>query len=248
MKVASIFSSKWMRWNPSPFAQPKHKTSAYYFVIYPGNSLIGFPSEYLIFCKKMSELAIHSKKHAICSFLVSDLSDSLMFAQFWWAIWANRSWSLSFVEQPERFAHSHSFVMSDLSNSLTSLFWKGRMSEALGFLNLQKKTFTKCKKIQIYSIFFERFTRCRERKSKWAIHFKKSEQFAHLLFYHEWPAKIDHGHSFVMRDLSNSLTFALLSAAWAICSQPLICPEQSEKIAHSRSLKWAILSKWVNEW
>ena len=229
MKVASIFSSKWMRWNPSPFAQPKHKTSAYYFVIYPGNSLIGFPSEYLVFCKKMSELAIHSKKHAICSFLVSDLSDSLMFAQFWWAIWANRSWSLSFVEQPERFAHSHSFVMSDLSNSLTSLFWKGRMSEALGFLNLQKKTFTKCKKIQIYSIFFERFTRCRERKSKWAIHLKKASE---LLIC-----------SFIMSDLQKSIMVTLLSwGTWAIRSLLLFC-QQREPFAHSHSFVLSNLRK-----
>ena len=38
-----------------------------------------------------------------------------------------------FWEQPERFAHSRYFVMSDLSNSLTSLFQKEGMSESLVF-------------------------------------------------------------------------------------------------------------------
>ena len=47
--------------------------------------------------KKMSDLLIHS-------FLVSDLSDSLMISHFLWATWANPSWSLIFGERPERFA------------------------------------------------------------------------------------------------------------------------------------------------
>ena len=66
-----------------------------------GNSLIGFPCELLVFCEKLSEWVICSKKWAICSFLVSNLSDSLMVAHFWWVTqaicspkkreWANRS-------------------------------------------------------------------------------------------------------------------------------------------------------------
>ena len=75
-----------------------------------GNSLIGFPSESLIFCPKMSEWSIHSKKLAIHSFFthslifgerperfaqdrsfpLSDVSESLMVAHFWWASWAIR--------------------------------------------------------------------------------------------------------------------------------------------------------------
>ena len=77
-----------------------------YFDIYQhffraGNLLMGFLSETLVFYKKMSEWAIRSKKWSIrtkkmsdsliCSFLVSDLSDSLT--------------SLIFGERPERFAH-----------------------------------------------------------------------------------------------------------------------------------------------
>ena len=41
----------------------------------------------------------------IRSLLVSDLSDSLMVAHFWWAAWVNRSNSLIFCEWPERFPH-----------------------------------------------------------------------------------------------------------------------------------------------
>ena len=48
-----------------------------------GNSLISFLSESLVFCEKISGLAIRSKKQAIRSFLVSDLSDLLMVAHFW---------------------------------------------------------------------------------------------------------------------------------------------------------------------
>ena len=41
----------------------------------------------------------------ICSFLVSDLSDSLMIGHFLWATLANCSWLLIFGERNERFAH-----------------------------------------------------------------------------------------------------------------------------------------------
>ena len=50
------------------------------------------------FAQKMSD-------SLICSFLVSDLSDSLTIAHFLWVTWPNRSWLLIFGEQPEQFAH-----------------------------------------------------------------------------------------------------------------------------------------------
>ena len=46
---------------------------------------------------------------------------------------------LIFGEWPEPFAHSRSFVMSDLSDSLTSLFQKEGMSESLRIFKLTKK-------------------------------------------------------------------------------------------------------------
>ena len=69
---------------------------------------------------------------------------------------------------------------------------------------------------------------------------------------------------FIMSNLSESLTLALLSwATWAICSLSLICPEQPEQFTHSRSfvlsdlinsltvayLIWAIWAneRWANE-
>ena len=55
-----------------------------------GKLLIGYPSESLVFCPKMS--------------------NSLMIAHFLWATWANRSWLLIFVERPERFAHIANFL------------------------------------------------------------------------------------------------------------------------------------------
>ena len=69
------------------------------------NLLVGFLRESLVFCEKMSEWVICSKKRAIRSFLVSDLSNSLMVTHSWWATWANRSWSLIFGERTAQLAH-----------------------------------------------------------------------------------------------------------------------------------------------
>ena len=65
-----------------------------------GNSLIGFLSKSLVFCKKMSKWEIRSKNERFTH-------------------------SLSFGERPERFAHSRSFVLSNLSKSLSvgHLIW-----------------------------------------------------------------------------------------------------------------------------
>ena len=60
------------------------KFNKFYFVFFMvGNSLISFLSESLVFCEKMSEWAMAQKTRdlLICSFLVSDLSDSLI--NFW---------------------------------------------------------------------------------------------------------------------------------------------------------------------
>ena len=51
-----------------------------------GNSLIGFLSEWLVFLQKNERMSVSLKKTSdllIHSFLVSDLSDSLMVAYFW---------------------------------------------------------------------------------------------------------------------------------------------------------------------
>ena len=56
---------------------------------------------------------------------MSDLSEWLMGAHLSWATWALHSLSLFWYEQPERFAHSRSFVFSDLSKLLSAahLIW-----------------------------------------------------------------------------------------------------------------------------
>ena len=51
-------------------------------------------------------------------FLANIFWANCSFAYFLWATWANCSGSLICLERPERFAHSGSFPLSDLSNSL----------------------------------------------------------------------------------------------------------------------------------
>ena len=76
---------------------------------------------------------------------------------------------------------------------------------------------------------------------------KFSEQIAHSLICHERPEQIAQGCSFVMSDLSDSLTVPVLTwSTWVNRSQSLICPERSERIAHSRSFDSSDLSKWAN--
>ena len=53
------------------------------------------------------------------SFPLRDLSESLMVAHFWWAIWTNCSWSLISSEGPVQMAHGGSFLVRDLNESLT---------------------------------------------------------------------------------------------------------------------------------
>ena len=71
---------------------------------------------------------------------------------------------------------------------------------------------------------------------------------------HTWPGlgirsfDFQANCSFVLSDLSDSLTVAhFLWATWAIRSQPLICLERSERIAHSCSFDLSKMGKWVNE-
>ena len=57
-----------------------------------------------------------------------------------------------------------------------------------------------------------------------------------------------HGRSFVMSNLSASLTIAFfIWATWVLCSQSLICLQRSEQIAHSRSFDLSKMSKWAND-
>ena len=91
-----------------------------------GNSLIWFPSESLVFCPKMSEWAICSKKWATHSF-----------AHFWLATWGICSRLLISSERCERIANGCSFLVSDLSDPLTSLIF-GEQPERFAHISQRK--------------------------------------------------------------------------------------------------------------
>ena len=62
-------------------------------------------ARFLLKNERMSDSLKKTSDSLICSFLVTDLSNSLTIAHFLWVTWANRSWPLIFGERPERFAH-----------------------------------------------------------------------------------------------------------------------------------------------
>ena len=81
-------------------------------------------SKLLVFCEWKSKWVICSKKRAICSFIMSDLSESLTVAHLSWATW--------------RFSLSCSFNMSDLRDSLTVAhlswaIWANRSQSLISF-------------------------------------------------------------------------------------------------------------------
>ena len=124
-----------------------------------------FSEQITRFLWKMSKWAILSKKRAIRIFYWANLSKSLTVALFWLAILSNCSRSLIFGEQPERFAHSRSFVMSTWAICLHHS-WKKRVWVNHSFFSKLTKN---VQKIQFNSKFFERITRFCEQKSKWVI-------------------------------------------------------------------------------
>ena len=125
----------------------------------------------------MIKWVIHSKKWAIRSLLVSDLSESLIVAHFLWVTWVICS--------------HHSFLLSNLSHSLTSQIIKEEMSKLLIYLKMYKKRTIK------YDLIFKNLSEllnfC-EQKSKRAIHSKIKQAIC----------------SFIMSDLSESLTSLIL--------------------------------------
>ena len=126
-------------------------------------------------------------------------------AYFWWATWANSSWTL--------------ILVSDLSESLmVAHFWWAAWA------------------IRSHHSL---------KKREWAItcFFKHTKNVPKnlILDFLEFC-------SFNMSDLSESLTVAHFSwVTWAIGSQLLLCPERSERIAHSCSFDFSNLSKWANK-
>ena len=141
-----------------------------------------------------------------------------LFAHFWWATWEICSWLFIHSKQPEGIAHGRSFVLSDLSDSLTLL---RRHEQNICFLKNFQKNCQNIQKIWFCSNSFEGIAHFLWEKRKWAICLKKKKWFAHLswvnwanrshlLICHERPEGYAHICSFVLSDLSKSLTFAHL--------------------------------------
>ena len=133
--------------------------------------------------------------------------------------------SLTFGEWPEPFAHGCSFLVSNLSNLLTSLMIKEGMRKLLFFYVQYKK----CTKNTISVKFFD-----------WIAHLSWATwaNCSRSLICHEWPEQFTHSCSFNISDLSDSLTVAYLSwAIWANHSQMLIWFEQSERMSKFPALE-----------
>ena len=175
-----------------------------------GNLPIKFRSESLVFCKKGSKWAIPSKKWAI-----------RYFTHFWWATWASRSRSLIPSERSEQIAHGCSFVLSDLSNSLTLL---RRNERIFCFLKKLQKNCKKCTKYNFFEFVWANSSFLLAKDKKKSNLLKKQID---LLI-----------HSFVLSDLNESLTFG---ATWGIRSQLLIVLSNL-----SESLTFAHLS-WLSD-
>ena len=145
----------------------------------------------------MSEWAIRSKKRAICSFLVSHPGFLLMVTHFWWATWAICS--------------HRSFLVSTLSDSLTSLIKKEGMSKKFEW-------------IIRFLWAIEQFAQNNQVIRSFAhLSWATWANCSHLLFCHEWPEQFAYSFSFVLSDLSELLTVThLIWVIWAIWSNEQI--------------------------
>ena len=162
---------------------------------------------------------------------------------------------LIFGERPERFALDRSFLLSELSESLTvaHLSWmtwaiRSLCSEGMSeSFPLKKNLFKKCKKRTKNTIFLSDSLIFCEQKRKWAICLKKP---SNSLIFPEQPEQIAHSRSFILSDLIKLLTFAYLSWAtpWAIRSQSLIFPERFEGMREWAMSEFStlILSNYIN--
>ena len=147
---------------------------------------------------------------------------------------------LIFGERPEWFAHDLSFLLSDLSESLiiahlSCATWAIRslrseeMSESFASLKKFKKMLKTYTKYNLLN-FFEGIAHLLWAKEKWAICSKKP---SNSLICPERPEGNAHICSFVMSDLSDSLTVAHLS--WAIWANDRIPNPDSHAPVHTSS-------------
>ena len=131
-----------------------------------GNLLIGFPSESLVFCEKLAHERFAQKNEWFAHSLIFGERPERFahIAHFRWATWAIRytsitkkegirsffkekkvrSRSLICHEQPKQIAHGRSFVLIDLSDSLTIAhlswaIWANRSQSLIWFDKTNKK-------------------------------------------------------------------------------------------------------------
>ena len=118
LPLNSVSTAQNFKWQNGKAFQGRTIYVQYALASRGGNSLIWFPSESLVFCPIMSDLLIFGERPELFahnhSFPLSDLSESLMVANFWWAKWAIRS--------------NCSFDLREMSDSLTLLTKKEEMS------------------------------------------------------------------------------------------------------------------------
>ena len=139
VELGNRFRSAWVHFYSPDYPHPN--PYRYCLVLNQGWEFAHrFSERIALFLPKNEQMSDSLKKRVIHSF-----------AHFWCSTWAICSPSLISSEQPERIAHgrsfwwatwaivSHrSFLVSNLSNSLTSLTKKKGMSESLIFLNKKR--------------------------------------------------------------------------------------------------------------
>ena len=156
-------------------------------------------------------LGIHSSNFgANCLFFAKKVSK--------WGMGSIREWfahSLIFGKLPEWFAHNCSFLLSDLSESLTVtlLSWETWAIRSLRSEEMSKSfssffTVKTYKKYNFFRVFWSKSLIFWWAHKKRSNLLNKTEWFAHMLICTEQPAQIAHICSFDTGDLSNLLTVA----------------------------------------
>ena len=131
------------------------------------------------FAKKVSKWAICSKSEWFAHLLI-----------FWLETWAICSRSLIPSERPEQIACGRSFVLSNLSDSLTSL---RRNEQIFCFL---KNTVKNVQKIWFKNFFFEPIAYFLWAKDKSDRFAQKTDQFTHL----SWVTWANRSHSLICHE------------------------------------------------
>ena len=183
--------------------------------------------------------------------MVSNLSELLSLAHFWWVTWVNCSPSLICGEQPKRLAHIAQFwwaTWAICSHRSLRREWANH-----SFLKTYKKTYKKrTKKYDLIQIFWANCSFLWANRSfLWAKEWmcdclqKMSNSLICSFMYHEPPERITQGCSFVMSDLSNLLTVALLS--WALATWAHRCSFVLNDLSESLTVAHLISAIWANE-